>query len=346
MVDVPKALVDFIQNGTSFVVAGHEEPDGDCVGSQLALCSLLERMGKKAVPCSAGPFKRKELKPFEKHFLPFPANREGLKVFIMDCSIRERVGDLPIDGLPTAVVDHHAHAASSSQNCCDSSIPAESFSLRSRPEGTHALGNPSGEVIFLDPLAPSVTFMTEKIFRALGFEPNANEAELLLFGLCTDTGFFRHLDEPCAETFLTAARLAAAGASPKRIFNIINGGKSLNSRLLMGSYLNRTRSYFDGKLLVSFETPEESKRYGFESRDSDVLYQLFLSVEGVEAVALLRQENSTECSIGFRSRGRIDVSAIAGQFGGGGHKNAAGAKAQGSIPELEEKIVAAFTKLL
>ncbi|MCL1928668.1 MAG: bifunctional oligoribonuclease/PAP phosphatase NrnA [Treponema sp.] len=314
MVDVPKALVDFIKNGTSFVVAGHEEPDGDCVGSQLALCSLLERMGKKAVPCSAGPFKRNELKPFEKYFLPFPANREGLKVFIMDCSIRDRVGDLPIDGLPTAVVDHHA------------------------------LGNPSGEVIFLDPLAPSVTFMTEKIFRALGFEPNANEAELLLFGLCTDTGFFRHLDEPCAETFFTAARLAAAGASPKKIYNIINGGKSLNSRLLMGSYLNRTKSYFDGKLLVSFETPEESKRYGFESRDSDVLYQLLLSVEGVEAIALIRQENSTECSIGFRSRGRIDVAAIAGQFGGGGHKNAAGAKAQGSIPELEEKIVAAFAK--
>ena len=315
MVKVPQELLDFIHSGKRFVVVGHEEPDGDCAGSQLALCSLLKRMGKNAVPCSAGPFRRTELRIYKENFFPFPDNRDGLKVIIMDVSIRERIGDLPIDGLPTAIVDHHAYAP----------------------------GNPWGEVIYLDPLAPSVTFMTEKIFRALGFEPTKEEAEFLLFGLLTDTGFFRHLDDTGMETFNTASRLATAGASPKKLFRMINGGKSLNSRLRIGAILAKTRSYFNGKLLVSGETLEEAERYGTESRDSDVIYQLLQSVEEVDAIVLLRQENSEECSIGLRSQARINVASIAEKFGGGGHKNAAGAKAPGSIAELEEKIVTEFS---
>ena len=314
MVEVPQKLLDFIHEGTYFAVVGHEEPDGDCVGSQLALASLLLRMGKKAIPCSAGPFKRTELKQFEKSFLPFPKNRESLKIIVMDVSVRERVGELPIDGLPAAVIDHHVS------------------------------GDPWGDVVYLDPAAPSVTFLTEKLFRALGMEPTKEEAELLFFGLLTDTGFFRHVDETGEETFNTAARLTAAGASPKKLFGIINGGKPLNSRLLLGTILAKARPYYNGKLIISGETLEEAERYGNESRDSDLLYQLLQSVEGVEAIVLLRQENKEECTMGLRSRDRIDVAAIAESFGGGGHKNASGAKARGAIAELEGQLVAAFKK--
>ncbi|MCL1815910.1 MAG: bifunctional oligoribonuclease/PAP phosphatase NrnA [Treponema sp.] len=314
MVPVPKELLDFIRNGTSFIVAGHEEPDGDCVGSQLALTSLLRRLGKKAVPCSAGPFKRTEIKPYEGRFLPCPTEKEGLRVIVMDCSLRERVGDLPIDGLLSAAVDHHAS------------------------------GNFWGTVSYLDPHAPAAALMTERIFRALGEEPTVEEAELLLFGLCTDTGFFRHLDETGTETFLAAARLTAAGASPKKAFAAIHGGKTLNSRILMGTALAKAKPYYGGRLLLSGTTLEESEQYGMESRDSDAIYQVLQSVEGVEAMALLRQENSEECTLGLRSRDRIDVAAIAKIFGGGGHKNAAGAKTSGTIAELEEKLTAAFAE--
>jgi len=312
MLPVPQELIDFIHGGTNFLVVGHEEPDGDCVGSQLAIVSLLRRLGKKATPCSAGPFKRPEVKPYERFFLPCPSEREGLSLIVMDCSTRERVGDLPVDGLPTAAVDHHA------------------------------LGDSWGSVVYLDPDAPAVAFMTEKIFRALGMEPTAEEAELLLFGLCTDTGFFRHLDETGSETFYTAARLTAAGASPKKVFAAINGGKSFNSRLFMGAVLAKARSYYGGRLLISDESLEEIQRYGKNNRDSDLVYQLLQSVKGVEAITLVRQENSEECSLGFRSLDRIDVGAIADSFGGGGHKNAAGAKVRGSAAELEEKCAAAF----
>jgi len=316
MVPVPQELIDFINDGTSFIVAGHEEPDGDCVGSQLAVTSLLRRLGKKAYPCSAGPFKRPEVKPYEKYFLPCPTEREGFRVLIMDCSARERVGDIPIDELPSAVVDHHAAGRES--------------------------GYPWGTVNYLDPLAPSVTLMMDRIFRALGAEPTAEEAELLLLGLCTDTGFFRHLDEKSTESFAVAAGLVAAGASPKKVFAAMYGGKKLNSRILMGTVLSKARSYYDGRLLLSDETLEESIRFGLESRDSDMIFQLLQSVEGVEAMALIRQETPEECTVGFRSRDRVDVAAIANIFGGGGHKNAAGAKVRGTIAELEEKLTAAF----
>jgi phosphoesterase RecJ-like protein len=311
---VPKELINFIREGTDFIVAGHEEPDGDCIGSQLAITSLLQRLGKNATPCTVGPFKRNEVKPYADRFLPFPVKKEGMRVLVMDCTNRERMGDLPIDGLPTASIDHHAS------------------------------GNPWGDVFYLDPDAPSVTFMTEKIFRALDMEVLPEEAELLFLGLCTDTGFFRHLDagNRSKELFETAARMCGKGASPKIAFNAIHGGKSLNSRLLLGTVLAKTRSYYGGRLLLTDETLEESKRYGVQSRDSDILYQLLQSIEGVEAMAFIRQETKEECTMGLRSRDRVNVAVIAESFGGGGHKNAAGAKVKGNTKDLEEKITAAF----
>ncbi|MDR0403406.1 MAG: bifunctional oligoribonuclease/PAP phosphatase NrnA [Treponema sp.] len=313
-VPVPQALLRFIEEGRFFVVAGHKEPDGDCVGSQLVTVSVLNRIGKKALPCSAGPFKRPEVKPFEGRFSPFPAGipRERIRVIVMDCSSLDRVGDLPLTGLPLASVDHHVS------------------------------GNPSGQAVYLDAKAPSVTYMVLNIIAALGLSPTPEEAELLLFGLCTDSGFFRHVDETGSKTFEAAARLVSAGASPKRVFAMINGGKSLDSRILTGLVLSRTRAFFGGRLLLSFEEYEDVPRYGEESRDSDAIYQLLMSVEGVEAVVLVRQEKPESCSIGFRSKGRIDVASIASLFGGGGHKNAAGANPDGTIAGLEQKLLGAF----
>jgi phosphoesterase RecJ-like protein len=311
---VPESLLRFLREGEAFIVAGHKEPDGDCVGSQLVITSILRRLGKKAVACTAGPFKRTEVKPFADRFSPCPPEneRKGMKVIVMDCSSLERIGDIPVKGLPLAAVDHHES------------------------------GNPEGEAVYLDPNAPSVTFMTFKIIEALGLSPTPEEAELLLFGLCTDTGFFRHVDEAGAETFLTAARLIASGASPKKAFHAIHGGKSLNSRLLTGLVLSRTRAFYGGRLLLSFEEYEDAQRYGGESRDSDMIYQLLMSIDGVEAAALIRQEKPDNCTLGLRSRDRIDVAAIAALFGGGGHKNAAGASAAGTLAELEPRLVKAF----
>jgi phosphoesterase RecJ-like protein len=113
----------------------------------------------------------------------------------------------------------------------------------------------------------------------------------------------------------------------------------------MGILLARVESFFDGRLLLSFEQYEETRRFGLEGRDSDSLYQLLQSVAGVEAIVIIRQETPDNCTVGFRSRNAVDVAVIAAGFGGGGHKNAAGVSIGGTIEELRPKILAAFEKV-
>jgi phosphoesterase RecJ-like protein len=320
---VPDELIQFIKTGSKFLVAGHKEPDGDCVGSQLALCSALRRLGKTALPCSAGPFKRSEIKSYEGLFTAAPGDqdRENARVIVVDCSAPGRTGDLApfLEGLPTAVIDHHA-------------------------TGDHPA--PSAEApVFLDAAAPSVTFLILHLIEALGERPSREEAELLFFGLCTDTGFFRHVDQGGAETFTAAAQLVQAGANPKKTFHAIHGGKSLGSRILMGILLARAEPLFGGRLILSYEQYEETRRFGLEGRDSDSLYQLLQSVAGVEAIAIIRQETPENCTVGLRSRDAVDVSAVAAGFGGGGHKNAAGFSVNGAVEELRPQLIAAFEKI-
>jgi phosphoesterase RecJ-like protein len=320
---VPPELIQFIKSGSKFIVAGHKEPDGDCVGSALALCSALRRLGREALPCCAGPFKRTEIAAWAPLFTEAPGEKEraGAKLIVVDCSKAGRTGDLArhLEGLPIAVIDHHASG--------------------DHPE------NRAESPVFLDPEAPSVTFMILALIEALDLVPTREEAELLLFGLCTDTGYFRHVDEKGAETFECAAKLVRAGASPQKTFLAINGGKSLASRILMGHILSRAEPFFDGRLVLSCEDYEDTRRFGLEGRDSDTLYQLLQSVKGVEAIAVIRQETPANCTVGFRSRDKIDVAALAASFGGGGHRNAAGLSVEGVISEIKPKIIEAFGEI-
>jgi len=318
---VPSKLLDFIREGSKFLIAGHKEPDGDCVGSQLALTLVLRRMGKEAIPCSAGPFKRTEIKSYECFFTSAPAVSAGTRAVIVDCSSPDRTGDLEpfLEGLPRAVIDHHE-------------------------SGRYAAGKAAsaGAAVYVDAKAPSATFMVLKLIEALGLELLREEAELLFFGLCTDTGFFRHVGGEGAETFEAAAALIRSGANPKAAFAAMYGGKSLDSRKLLGQVLLRAESLFDGKLILSSEEYEETCRFGLEGRDSESLYQLLQSVAAVEAIVIIRQETPANCTVGFRSRDWVNVGSIAESFGGGGHKHAAGLSIAGTIAELRPKIIKAF----
>jgi phosphoesterase RecJ-like protein len=188
--------------------------------------------------------------------------------------------------------------------------------------------------------------MTLAVIEALGLEPTRHEAELLFFGLCTDTGFFRHVDDQGGAVFEYAARMVRAGASPKAAFQAINGGKSLDSRILLGLILARSTAYFEEKLILSYELLDDTERYGLQGRDSDNLYQLLQSVVGAEAVAIIRQETPDNCTVGLRSREKVDVSAIAAQFGGGGHKQASGFSFPGTIEPIRQQLLCAFKEVL
>lgn len=321
MKPVPRELLEFFDRHDRFFIIGHKEPDGDCVGSQLALASFLRRMGKGTALCSAGPFTRTEIMPFESRFSPIvPDERatERAAAVILDCSSLGRIGAVAdtLPSLPLAFIDHHAQ------------------------------GQAKGDAVYIDDGAPAVTLMVLALIEAMGQVPSKEEAEHLLFGFCTDTGFFRHLDEGSAESFAAVSRLVAAGASPKRAFALMNGGKSLYSRKLMGEILARTEPHFDGRLLFSYVTLEDQQRYGLASRDSDMLYQLLLSVAGCEAAMVIRQENEGECTVGLRARERVDVGAVAARFGGGGHRLAAGLLMRGGIDEVRDKLLEAFAPAL
>jgi phosphoesterase RecJ-like protein len=322
----PPDVRRFLNQYATFFIAGHKEPDADCVGSQLALSSLLRRLGKKAVLCSAGPFKRHEIIPFEYLFLTEDAKiRAEIKAqkgtpaaIIVDCSSPDRLGGIEksLEGLPLAVIDHHAVGG-----------------------GESGIG-----VRYIDAAAPACVALIFSLFQAFDFALTREEAEALFLGLCADTGFFRHLDSGGAETFTLACELTRRGANPKQAFAAIHGGKTFSSRRLLGAILSRAETYFDGRLIVSSEALAETERYGHESRDSDTLYQLLLSVEGVEAVAVVRQESEGNCVAGLRSVDAIDVAAVAADFGGGGHKNAAGFSHKGSAGEVEQALIVRFAK--
>ena len=320
---VSEELITFIREGKKFIIAGHIEPDGDCVGSQLALASVLKRMGKEVVLCSAGPFKRPEVKSYEHLFSSAPAEKDriGARVILLDCTGPDRAGDLEpfIKDLPLALIDHHGTGK-------------QEVSLDGSRNPLH----------FIVPDVMSTTMLVYKLIIALGMDLQREEAELLFFGICTDTGFFRHVDSSRDETFDIAACLLRAGASPKTAFAAINGGKSLNSRKLIGHILSRAESFFDGKLILSSEEYEETCMYGLEGRDSDSLYQLFQAVAGVEAIVIIRQESPEKCTVGLRSRDNVDVSRIAVFFGGGEHKNASGFSMMTTITELKPKLLEAF----
>lgn len=317
MKPVTQDLLDFIEMHDCFYIMGHKEPDGDCIGSQLALASLLKRRGKTAYPLSSGPFTKPEVIGFENRFGNSPPPEktwERSAAIVVDCSSLSRTGDMQelLPPVPVAFIDHHS--ASDLKN----------------------------SVAWVDEKAASVTCMILVLIETLGLSPTREEAELLFYGLCTDTGFFRHPDETGAEAFEVAARLVRAGASPKKAHAAMYGGKTLASRMMMGEILARITSYFDARLLVSWVTLEDQQKYGKASRDPDVIYQLMMGVSGCEAVMMIRQETETTCTVGLRSRDRINVAQLASEFGGGGHRLAAGLTISGKIDDVRERLVAAF----
>ncbi len=209
----PHELLEILKERNNFCIIGHKEPDGDCIGSQLALKLYLERKGKKVTLYSPGPFSRPDIAVHEHLFkqrIPKEILSENPTAVVIDCSTLERIDSLceDIKHLETLVIDHHAS------------------------------GKAFGTVQYIVPEAPSVTVLIQKIIESSGDIVTAEEALFLFFGLCTDTGFFRHLEENSAAVFSYASRLIEAGASPKDAHRRMYGNKSLASRIYLGKVLS------------------------------------------------------------------------------------------------------------
>jgi phosphoesterase RecJ-like protein len=314
---------NYISKYERFIIAGHKEPDGDCISSCLGVSYILDYFDKPYILINAGPFKRSEIKDFAEKFtdsLPFFTSQDvsTTGLIICDCSEISRLGEFDTDlkVFDQFIIDHHKTSSA---------------------EGNNTI---------IDPTAPAAACIVQQIYEGIIGKPKKEEAEVLFFGLGTDTGFFRFLDSTQANVFNSAARLVESGANPRELYSKMTGGKPFMTRKLLGLMLDRASLYCNGKLVVTYETMEDTKKYGQEGRDSDALYSLMLAVENVQAVLFVRQETEHNCTLGFRSKDICDVSAIAAKFGGGGHKNASGASTEGKIETIIPAIVKEFSKVL
>jgi len=317
---IPARLLRCIEEKDHFLILGHTDPDGDCVAGQLVTAMILRRMGKTAECFAEKPFTRREIIPFSESFsysTPAADNPNATAVIALDCSTLDRVAGYTysLEPLPLIMIDHHSS------------------------------GRPFGTLRYIDAEAASTTILIHRLMKALAMKPTEEEAQLLLFGLCTDTGFFRHLEACSGDTLHTAAELSEAGASLKMIYSTIYGGRSFGARVLLGRILSRCEFLLNNTLVFSYMTRTDLEEFGEEAKDSDTLYELLQGISGVVTVVLVREETDGTQTAGIRTNHTIDAGSLAARFGGGGHARAAGFSSSLGIFELRQELLTAMSDI-
>lgn len=318
---LPKDLVTLLKKHESFCIVSHKEPDGDAVASSVVLGSLLSRIGKNILLCSPGPFIRKEIQEYEDIFLTeIPEDFMSLSpvLLALDASTQDRLGSFSVlvNVLTTAMIDHHT------------------------------AGTPFGQIRYVDPEASSTSELIYPIAAALGLDMTREEKEMLLLGVLTDTGFFRHLEEGSGRVLSLAAKLSEDGVSLNRLFYKIYGDKPLESRQLLGETLSSLEPLFQGRVIFAYEEYKPSRSYDPSLRDSDITYQILQTTEACGTVVYIRQEKPDTVSVGLRSDGSIDVGTLARNYGGGGHIRAASFNFSGTLKEIRNLLLKDLEKLL
>ncbi len=265
---------------------------------------------------NAGPFARKEIKKYDLLFAPHVDDQLYARnplVVMVDCSTIDRIGHIAdeIAGLTVLTIDHHAS------------------------------GSKFGDFSYIVPKSYSTSLCVMQLYKALGVELTVEIADHIFFGLATDTGFLKFLGPYRGETFHLMGELVELGVSPNDIFNRMEGGNSLSSQLFLGQLLLRSEPLLDGRLMVTYEEPEDLARFGKENRPSDALYSHLLGVDDVEVVIYFKITDIETWEIGFRAAhtSAVDVGAISASLGGGGHRKAAGATVRGNLAELKQRLV-------
>lgn len=320
---IDEEILALLRDREEFVVIGHVSPDGDCLSSQMAMNSMLLKMGKTVHMANAGPFDRSEISHLRSDFLNHiddELKQRDPLIVVVDCSSPERIGHLAeeIEGLTTVVFDHHSS------------------------------GEQFGTYRYIVPRSVSTTLIIMQLYKALDVEISQEIAEHLFFGFATDSGFFRFINAYRGETLRLAAELVDLGVSPNVMNDRMTGGKSFGYIKYLGKLIDRSESLFDGKVMISSSCLEDSKQYITTDKPSDSLYTMLLSVQGVEVVLFFKELEGGRTEVGFRSshQSSINVGALAESFGGGGHKKAAGATVNKPIKETRKLLLEAVEKML
>ncbi len=316
-----KKLLSVIQQAESIVICGHAMPDGDSVGSTVAMSLVVRQMGKKAIVISPDPI------PHCYKFLPGVADVRELEDFPADC-------DLAI------VLD-----------CTDINRGGDELAAQIKKVATvinidhHISNNHFGSYNFVEPVAAATGELVYRLIRESGHTVTADIAMNLYTAMVMDTGSFRY-ENTTANTHKIAAELMSTGIDVARINENLFENREIISIRLLGRALAGIKTSTCGRVAwisVPFSTMEEM---GARDEHADGIVNYPRTAEGVEIGLLFREIEPGKLKVGFRSKGSIDVNKLAAIFGGGGHPRAAGCLINGNLAEVETKVVAAALAVL
>jgi phosphoesterase RecJ-like protein len=312
-------VADAIRQRQRFVVTSHARPDGDAVGSSLAMAYALRHLGKdvRVVSRDAPP----------PPLMVFPGTPEieivseigdpADAVIVMECGDVKRPG---IEGVESGFViniDHHpGNVLYGALNWMDLSAAA------------------CGEMVF-------------DLVQELGVPITYEIALHVYIAILTDTGSF-HYSNITPRTFDICRQCVDAGVSPPAVARSIFDANNLGRLKLFGAVLNRMHLDPTGRIATLSVDKQLTQDCGGTYEDTEGLINLPLTVKEILAVVFFKEIGPGDWRVSMRSKGDIDINAIAKEFGGGGHKNASGCSARGDLATLqatfEQKVSAAIER--
>jgi phosphoesterase RecJ-like protein len=319
-------FAEIVHSHQRFLLVSHVRPDCDALGSELGMAGVLEALGKsvRIVNGQATPPNLAFIDPAKRIGVigqtVQPAELADIQVLmILDTSAWAQLGPMSdfIRGFPgkKTVVDHHVSA---------DDLGAEEFK-NVQAEATGRLVVEAAE--------------------ALGVKLTPEIAMPLFAAVATDTGWFR-FGSASAGTYRTAAKLIDAGANPAAIFRDLYEQDTLGRVRLRGVILGRVTTEMNGRLAHTYVLKEDFQQTGSLPSDTEDVINMALAVKGTEVAVILVDQSGGGFKISFRSRSAVDCSKLAEQYGGGGHKAAAGAFLPGSLAEVQPVVLDAVRRAM
>ncbi len=315
----PSELVEFLKREDRFLIATHMSPDGDAIGSALALALALESFGKTVAVLDQDPLPAQyQFLPGASRFRTFSSlSRDGISIeacgnlILVDCNDLSRVTpDKELAarfGFRNAIViDHHATRSS------------------------------FGTLKWIEPSAAATGLLVLALLDAMDVGVSVAMATNLYAALVVDTGNFR-FENTDPFVLRAAARLAEAGAHPTAICRAIYESWPYARLELFSRFLSTIE--IQGRIVMTVVTLQMLQETGTRSDDTETFVE-FLKIINEADVTMLAREIEKDCyKLSLRSKGAVNVALVAEAFGGGGHANAAGFRMRGSIAEIKARIL-------
>jgi bifunctional oligoribonuclease and PAP phosphatase NrnA len=312
-------FAEIVQRHERFLLTCHVRPDCDALGSELAMAAILDHLGKDVLVVNdfALPPNLQFLDPHRR------AKQLGREI-----AARELADRQVLIVLDTTAWSQLGKMADVLRASCAVKVVLDH----------HVSGDDLGAELFKDIEAEATGRLVADAADALGVPLTPEIACLLLAALATDTGWFR-FSSTGAGTLRLAARLLDAGASPDQLYRQLYEDDTLARLQLIGRTLARARTELDGRLIYTWIERADFDAAGALPTDSEDVINMTLTVGGTEVAVILVEQIGSGFKVSLRSRSDVDCSRLAEQFGGGGHRRAAGAMIREPLDTARAKVL-------